>query len=567
MKEYFFNKKFLCLKNLIWPLIYVLIIILLYNKGVLLLIQNDDFLVINLLKNKQAETLILSYPLSSILAFLYYYISFIPWLSVLLFSVFLICIWIYLEIVKYITKRKELEPKKYIFIPNLLNFLGLTTHVLLLVNISITSFTVWFVMTTWLYFLMTGKRSYLTGFSFLLRFDVAFGLIPLLVFFYFLFNRSYGFSKKKLKKMIPLVFVISSIVALQLVMPSQKERYWRDWNTARSFFLDYKQEPANKNFLNAFQIATITRSWWIHDEELLPTESVIKSASNKMQVLWNIINTINKEKLIGLLNLQLHWPYWFLFVSLLLLAFLILLNGKRDWISKLSLCGVFSFIVLLFCMRSKERVTLWLLLGTNFTFLMCLFKINPLTTLKKQSLFHIITTLGVLLFIYLLYFQISRNIYRNLYWRAKSEREKKEFYDIKNNHPEAYFVPSIKTPLSVFDSDYLIGPLFEENDFLPLDRKTGIGPAGWGARHPFSYEFYDISTSDKKRKYSNFYEFMISKNTYFIGSVASVRDQHFVKNYYNLRAPDGFEHKITIKRFRFFALAQIKLVKITHFKK
>lgn len=67
-------------------LIYFLLLSFLFFNGAIFSI-NDDFAVLNLLRDGSSDTLILSYPMSYILSFLYLQLPLIQWYSTLLFVV------------------------------------------------------------------------------------------------------------------------------------------------------------------------------------------------------------------------------------------------------------------------------------------------------------------------------------------------------------------------------------------------------------------------------------------------------------------------------------------------
>ena len=80
----------------------------------------------------------------------------------------------------------------------------------------------------------------------------------------------------------------------------------------------------------------------------------------------------------------------------------------------------------------------------------------------------------------------------------------------------------------------------QEQYILGFDREWGLGPAGWLSRHPFFYEYYDISSSTKERRFKSFYDFMISEDTYFFGIYSRPRTDHM--EYYQTKLQDNQEY-------------------------
>lgn len=89
--------------------------------------------------------------------------------------------------------------------------------------------------------------------------------------------------------------------------------------------------------------------------------------------------------------------------------------------------------------------------------------------------------------------------------------------------------------------------LFAEKEFIDYDVNKGIGPTGWLSRYPFFYDFYTHYSYANTSKELNFYDVMISKDTYFLGYKSKVYS-HFI-DYYNNLDPVGWHHAINVVEY------------------
>lgn len=527
--------------------VYTVIFIFFHLNDALFLSINDDFAVLNLLRNSSPYTLMLSYPTSQLLSELYDATPNIQWYSMLLFSSILGSFVLLHSALYELRARKKLAKIHYM----LINVFAISIHVYLLLNITITSVTVWFLISSSFYWLATKRKSYIVSLALLLRFDVALGLLPLVILFNLL---HYGFNTVSNKRLARVLLFSLGIITLQIQLPDQDYNDWLDWNTARAYYRDLKQEPAKDNLLNSEQVNILQTSWWTYDEAMIPTINVIDSAGSKLNVILLKIKNINFSILKKSFEDDL---YKALIVSILSMSAIVFFK-KSAVQTKLSLVLIALFVVSLILVRNVERVTLWLLAGTSLLIWLKTISLIPTRTNLAKSL-KLLETVGVIVVIAIFSVRSYTDYHENKRLSSISNQVKNDFHKTKSMYPDAIFIPSISFPLGSMPRELFLGELFQEDDFIDYKRATGIGPAGWLSRHPFFYSFYMQEGYDSTTEAFRFYKLISSDNVYFIG-YKNIISNRFIE-YYNQFAPEGWHHIIDVVELDKLTLAQIKLVK------
>lgn len=534
-------------KNTILVTLYAVVFVLFHLNDALFLSINDDFAVLNLLRNNSPYTLMLSYPTSLLLSNLYDTAPTIQWYSILLFSAILGSIVLIHSALYELRVGNKLARIHYI----LINVLSISIHVYLVLNITITSVTVWYLMSSSFYWIVTKRKSYIVSLALLLRFDVALGLLPLI----FLFNLlHHGFNTASSKRLAKLLLFSMGIVSLQTQLPDKDYNDWLDWNSARAYYRDLKQEPAKDNMLTSYQVKVLQTSWWTYDERMIPSNSVIASVGTKLNVIILKIKNINFSILKKSFEDNL---YKALIVTVLAMSAIVFLT-KSTLQSKLSLVLICLFIVSLILVRNVERVTLWMLTGTFLVIWLEKNKYIPSYVSLPRGFKHL-ETAGLIILIALFSIRSYADYYENRRLSNISTQVKNDFHSTKAVYPDSIFIPSISFPLGSMPRELFLGGLFQEDEFIDYKRTTGIGPAGWLSRHPFFYSFYMEEGYDSTSEAFSFYRLITSENVYFLGYKNVISDRFI--DYYNQLAPYGWHHTIDVIELENLTLAQIKLVK------
>ena len=105
----------------------------------------------------------------------------------------------------------------------------------------------------------------------------------------------------------------------------------------------------------------------------------------------------------------------------------------------------------------------------------------------------------------------------------ENEKFKTEFTQLANKYDMRYEV-STDFPRAWIDVGIVFkqSHIFDEKHWIHCSRDK-IMLSSWVARHPYFYKFHNISFEKYKRKYNNYYEFLLDENTAFIGSIKADR--------------------------------------------
>lgn len=462
---------------------------------------NDDLALLSLLKQEKFySTLILSYPSSYVLHYLYN-VSNIQWYSLFITSTIFLNLYL---ISLHIAKLRKIYHKILFFLFIVLILSYLWTH------ISITSLTLFTLFTA----IFIGrddiiKFSILLLFASLLRTGITINLFPFILIAYLIVAPKILINRRKF--LILLIIWFAIFLNISLTSLDIQDAEWHSFNSARAHLHDFKGEP-KKNTLSKEQMILI-HDWWVQDEKLLPAQQVISSSPSLAHIALKQLKVLNMSHI-----LNHNYKYFILFLMLITL-FLALsnLHNKKFILYLLFLVG----FILLLQIRDKDRVTILLMM----IWALIIF----LDIQKRYFLSSLFLSITLILLLYYLYTMPRIIHYPNT---LKNEAIK------LIQKSELIVEASITFPTFWGTTQLLFGNniLFNEHDWLTFG-KHSILPSGWLSRHSFFYDTHNINPNG----YKTFYEFLLSDKTGFIGthvmntskeakSILNMYDQHYLEN-------------------------------------
>jgi len=480
-------------------------------------------------------TLIMSYPLSYVISHLYDFFPLFPWYSSLL--ALMIGLNFYL-IALYIAKNDSYIQKIILLV------LALLWLTYLWFNATITIVTI----TTMVGAIGLIKTNLRMSFAFiflssLLRTDMMFIFIPYYLVSFFILREQLSLIKKEISALIILIVLVFSSVYIQ--KQDQTYNEWLTFNKARSSIVDMGMLNVKKDFFSSVEMFSIQAGWW-QDTNLLATEKIIKTTPPLSAIIQKNIEKIHFSNFIKTYKFK-EW-LWLLFIVSFIVIVLHIKSRKTLFVPLLIL-GV----VLLLITRDVERVTVPLIILWAYVLF---------DSLKS---YRMINTIFLLTFTYIFYYYLSGQLsYRYFKENTALQKEARQLIKKSNKVCEAtYNYPTAFS--NEVNTVFLANYLFYENDWLQLNDKE-ILPTGWLVRHDFFYKAHKISDTYTKRKYQNYYEYLIADNTAFFGSKLLVKDkgfQVFLLDAYDslyLKDRPNCKHKtFIIEESTHFAISQIRV--------
>ncbi len=445
----------------------------------------DDPYLMDFLSHGENRTLIMSYPLSTVVAWLYQTFPDVQWLSWIYFLYLEAAILLYSG---YIANIEERTVRRLM--------LGTGAVVLLfsLMNITITLLTLLLIVLA----MPLVKRDQIAFWcvvlaASLLRDTIVVSVLPLLAVAYlFFFDRSY-FTKGR----IAAVSLLVLLTVLNILSPKMDKEYqsWLDFYHARVYFTDLHGVDERGVMNEAENL--IAKSWFPQDEALLPTEKIIEAAGSEFDV---ILFRLTHMKLRMIASRLYHHKVLFL---LLFLTGYLLFKQERSWYKR----GVYLLFVIgfftLFFIRDVDRVTyplifLWMALLT-----------------KDFLAFKSYRELKILYAGAIVAFLIDLPLY-NREHRAPDWKYRDELVSLMEKHDLRY-EPALGFPMTV--SGEMVAAMSQNRLFA---EKTWISnyviPAGWMSRHPYYYRSHNISGYGIKRAYDDYHDYLLHGKAAFIGS-------------------------------------------------
>ncbi len=509
---------------------YIIIILAITIGGFSFIGENDDWVLWYFLKNGVTDTLILSKPLSYLLAKLYKIFPNIQWYSVLIVSYISL---IALLISYYISK---IEDKKLKIISVIL---GVLVIVHFLMNITVTELTLLLIIFSlpftrinqpifWILFLLAS----------LLRIEMIIGLLPLILPAILILFKKEDISLKNISFGVTSLFLISYIFISSSVYVDKDYKEWLKFVKARAYFMDLHGK--DKKDILSEEEEFVNKTWWAQDEVLLPTKKVIDAADfSSLNIIINSYKNLTSSKLFTIL----------IRYKLLIFLFFITLwiiykekNGCRKTLYFILTAAMLTLIIA----RDMERVAYPISIMWALLIYLKLYVEDKKEFLKK---FLYLATVILLL-------ESSLN---RLYHHNQKEEIKKELIALMAKHP-LYYELSLGFPRSfgLLSMVVIQNHLFRENNWLSLE-KNRILLSGWISRHPFFYKSHNISFKNKKRKYKNYYEYLINENTAFIGTKEMDGNLNKKMLYlYDKKYDNNYLHTIkVVDNSKYFTITQI----------
>ncbi len=461
-------------------------------SGYTYLNDNDDWILWNFLITGETRTMIMSYPLSTVLSALYDSFPQVEWYSITVFF--------YLSLISllfsfYISRLND----KYLKILSICIVTIILIHVWLQVSVTILTLLLIAVsiplirkhqIIFWVLVLIAS----------FLRTGIIFSLSPLLVLVYFLLFEKEYFSAKR----IFIILTLFSVILLNYISPSMNKEYqeWLQYNKARSYFVDFKGTD-KKNILSEDE-KFLSYTWYAGDTILLPSKKIMEAAGSAKDVAINkIFMTLQSFRSILSLAWQKERNHKLL-IFLILLTFYLMYKERSNFSRMFYLLFILGFFSLTIVRDNDRAIFPIILLWGILIFL---------KLLKKQQIFLLKGFLLLTVPIFIMDLPVNR-ILNN----AENEELKNELVQLVHKYPMKYEVAS-SFPRTLYDvgNVFVQSHIFDEKRWIHSARDNILFSA-WISRHPYFYYSHNISFKGEKRKYDSFYEFVLDENTGFIGS-------------------------------------------------
>lgn len=444
----------------------------------------DDPYLRKFLIHGENRTLIMSYPLSTVLAFLYERFPHVQWLSWTYF--------LYMEVVialfsYYVSRVEDTVIRISMFL------FGSVVLIFAMMNITITLLTLLLIVLAmplvrrhqivfWSLFLL----------ALLLRDTIVLSILPLLAVGYALFfDKTYFTTKRS----IVISFLLLTIATVPF-SPKLDRSYqnWLDFYHARVYFTDLHGKD-EKGIMNENE-NLIANSWYAQDESLLSSRKIIAAAGSELDVVtYRLIHM----KLRHILSELYHHKVLFI---LLFATFYLLRQAKISQRKKaLYIVYILGFFTLLF-IRDVNRVTYPLI------FLWIIFLVDELMKLGKTK------EITIMFFAASVALIIDLPIYNRMH-QPEALEHGREILELMQKH-EYMYEPGLGFPVKVnsaFVDAMSQNRLFDEKTWI----SNYILPAGWMSRHPYFYKSHQIGKGSGDI-YATYYNYLISTKTAFIGS-------------------------------------------------
>ena len=515
--------------------------LLIYTKHTTMGENWDDYIVWFLLKNGIDMTLIISYPLSKLLAYLYIHYPTYQWFSYMYLSYILLCI----SLASYIIYHTKLNQTKIL----LLVFYTLC-FIYLLLNFSITLLTGLSIILS-LSVIFYNYKLFIFGMllSFLLRTELIIIYVPFILLFFLMFHQH--INKLSIQDKIITLFSIT-IIMVTLYSPKTNDIYknWLSFNSARGYFLDSKTKlpifmAEAKQKVTKYE-GFLLDIWWIQDKDILPSNKVISASGS----IWDRIS-LSSFYLYQLILNSLSNFYLIIILLYTYTTFLLLSNKQYKLTSILFLSTLLIFIIFIF--RDVERVMLPLII-LWFTIVYYIFELK-LRYMPPAFLIVIFIMFSITFHKYI-NFSTNYNKIKNL---------KNELIILTNSLHKNYEI-SLQYPYlkahNYIDKIIKQQHIMYEQDWLDLHKYHIYLPFGWLARHPYFYNERDITFKNLHKKYKNYYQFLTDETTAFIGEIKKADKNSQTKflqtydDFYN--KTNTCQHQIVLlKQSKHFSISQI----------
>lgn len=471
----------------------------------------------------------MSYPLSIFVSILYTNVPGVPWYSVVML--------LYIVLISFIMALYVAKVDYGKYVKFLLFTLFTALLIFMLFETSITLLTMLLIVFS--IPLIRGHQAYFWFLLFLaslLREEIIFSLLPLVILSYMIRIKKTSFTKKNL---LLAVFFAVVILSNHLSVSLDKEyKEWVDFTKSRMYFTDLS--GTDKHHILTKDEFELSRTWWLCDLDLYPVKKISQAAGSILDILQekvtrhgfirHLAGKIYHNKLLALL--------------LLLTIYMIYLekNNLRRGYYILFAIGFLTLIIV----KDVQRTTFPLMLMWS--------TILFLGFLEKRKDFMMKGLLFVLLFF------ISIDIpWTKVTDYHKNEQLVAEFKELINRNNMQLEMPAGFMASWDFSANVLKqGHLLMEKDWVDYNRYLLL--SGWFTMHPFFFEQHNISFKNVKRKYNSYYEYLLDSNTGIIGDLEGKKhirpflannllrlyDEKFIKKgsgcYHKVKIVDQSEH-------------------------
>jgi len=487
--------------NFIWFfLFFIAMIAICVVTGHTFLGVQDEVQLQSTLAAGDPRNYMMSYPLNVLVSFLYTHIPQVQWYSVMV-SLYLLVIILLMS--WHITKIEYSKIIKY-----LVFFLFTSIILLILFDVTVTIISLMLIVLSiplirenQLYFWI------LLYIASLLRVEMIVNISPLIFLVYLILVKKSFFTMKN--TFIILVLILG--MTLNYVSSSFDKEYkeWLTFQKSRIYFNDKK--GTNKKHILTEDEYNLVRSWWINDLELYPVDKVIEAANSNIDVMLDVVLTKNVIRKV--LRKAYYNPILILLILLTLYSMYIEKNNIRRGYYFIFMVGFFSLIFV----KDVQRTT------------------TPVILLWSMWLFIILQHwhkefLTKVLLIALTVFIISDTSWIKVINYNKNEILLKEFKTLVERNKNM----TLETPSGFFSSWKLTQKMLEQNHLYyekeGLNYNENLVLAQWFTMHPLFFKQHNITFKDIKRKYRNYYEYLLNENTGTIGSKNKDGFNPFLKN-------------------------------------
>ncbi len=476
----------------------------------------------------------MSYPFSIFVSMLYTNLSGVPWYSiVMLLYIVLISFMMALYVVK-VDYGKYIKFLLFTLFTALLIFILFETSVTLLTMLLIV-FTIP---------LIKGHQAlfwFLLFLASLLRVELIFSVLPLVILAYMIRIEKTSFTKKNL--LLALFFVTAILINHLSVSLDKEYKEWLDFSKSRLYFTDLS--GIDKHHILTNDEFELSRTWWICDLDLYPVEKIPQAAGSIRDILQE---KVSRPNFLRLFAYRIYHNK--LFALLLLMTAYIVYLEKNNLRRGYYILFAIGFLTL-FMVKDAQRTTFPLVMMWS-TLLFFGFLEKRKDLMMKGLLFV------------LLFFIAIEIPWGKVTHYQKNEQLVTEFRDLVNRNNmqlemPAGFVASWEISAEVLKE----GHLLKEKDWLDYNRHFLL--SGWFTMHPLFFKQHNISFKNVTRKYNSYYEYLLDSNTGIIGDLKGKKnirpfltdnllrmyDEKFTKG-------SGCYHKVNIvDKSEHFAIRQI----------
>jgi len=483
---------------------YIILFLLFSSLSILFIITNHTFLGIQdetqlqaTLKAGDVFNYDTSYPLAVIVGFLYSTFPNLEWYSIMMtFYVIVIMGLLTLYIVKIDLGKYWLTIlfKLALFILSLI----ILTHMMLQIDVATLTLLL-VVLAVPLIRRQTILFWFLIFIASFLREQIIFSILPLLVIAYII-----NIDRQHLntRKIVISLLLLSGILFNHFSYHLDKEySEWMDFTQKRAYYTDFGGSTNHNNLLTHEEYE-LAKTWWILDLDLYPSNKVYKAAGSVMDIAQKRLSSYRNIKVIFIRHPIFYW-----LLALSLIVALIL----KSWL-RIAWYSLFAVgVIVLLVVKDVERVTLpIILLWVIMLFVDLWYASSQKTKWIRQGL------------MFLLIIVAANIIFKQLPMDRITHYKEKEalFYEFKDiiqrNHMHLEITSGFPASWQKLVEALMENHLFNEKNWVGYDRELLL--SGWFTKSPFPYQQHNISFDGVKRKYNNFHEWMLAKDSGFIGS-------------------------------------------------